>query len=276
MEHSLPLPKYETPPVIEVALSVQFKPLTKLKSPELGLLWAEYKEKFPKAEQHPPLPTAEESFEKRLQRVTVELEFSESASVPRYWFITELGTELVQVQQDKFVFNWRRIGGSDAYPSYSHVRKLFIEQINVFRRFIKREDLGDLEINQCELTYVNHLAGGEGWERFGQLDQVLSTWNASYSDSFLSEPEDVRLAIRHLIPNEAGTPLGRLYTSLEPARRVPDGREIMILTLSARGKPEGEGFDGAMRFLDKGHEWVVRGFTSLTTPNMQKIWRRTQ
>jgi len=32
------------------------------------------------------------------------------------------------------------------------------------------------------------------------------------------------------------------------------------------------GVEDAMAFLDVGHEWVVRGFTSVTTTSMQSKW----
>ena len=39
------------------------------------------------------------------------------------------------------------------------------------------------------------------------------------------------------------------------------------------GSP-GEDIEGAFLFLDIGREWIVRGFTSLTTKDMHKVWRR--
>jgi hypothetical protein len=44
----------------------------------------------------------------------------------------------------------------------------------------------------------------------------------------------------------------------------------------ARGKPLSPDVDGALRFLNIGHEWIVRGFTELTTPEMHSKWDRKQ
>jgi hypothetical protein len=42
-----PFPDFADPPVVEVALSVQFDPLSALRTPQIGLLWAEYRTRFP-------------------------------------------------------------------------------------------------------------------------------------------------------------------------------------------------------------------------------------
>ena len=42
--------------------------------------------------------------------------------------------------------------------------------------------------------------------------------------------------------------------------------------LFARGAPIGDGLEGALAFLDLGHDWLVRAFKSLTTLEMHKEW----
>ncbi len=66
--------------------------------------------------------------------------------------------------------------------------------------------------------------------------------------------------------------MGRLHAELQPARRVSDGSRILVLNLTARGRPLGEGIDGALRFMDRGREWIVRAFTSLTTECQHRVW----
>ena len=55
MTNMHPLPSYENPPVVEVALSVQFEGPQTLRTPELGLFWQGLRDRFPKLEEHPPL-----------------------------------------------------------------------------------------------------------------------------------------------------------------------------------------------------------------------------
>jgi hypothetical protein len=43
---SKPLPEFDNPPVVEVALSVQFEALATLRTPQIGLLWQEFRDRF--------------------------------------------------------------------------------------------------------------------------------------------------------------------------------------------------------------------------------------
>ncbi len=274
MSNSRPnLPDFTDPPVIEVALSVQFDPLAALRTPQIGLLWVEFRDRFPRMEEHPPRnPVIERFGVQRPPKASVQLETK--LPVPRCWFLNETGTELIQVQQDRFVHNWRKVGDGDEYPRYEHVRRTFSTELDAFRKFLTREHLGELAPNQCEVTYVNHIVSGEGWQRHGQLGEVVTVWASRYSDAFLSELEDVNFAVRYIIPDSGGNPLGRLHVRVDSAYRTSDNKPIFVMKLTARGRPDGEGIEGVFSFLDLGREWIVRGFTSVTSPQMHEIWGR--
>ena len=46
---------------------------------------------------------------------------------PRFWFVNESGNELVQVQRDRFIRNWRKTEGQPGYPSYDNLREAFAD-----------------------------------------------------------------------------------------------------------------------------------------------------
>jgi len=52
------VPEYAKPPVVEVACAVQFDPITDRHAGRLGTLWGEFRDRYPRVEQHPPLPVA--------------------------------------------------------------------------------------------------------------------------------------------------------------------------------------------------------------------------
>ena len=271
-----PRPSYENPPVVEVALSVQFEPIKALRTPQLGLLWQEFRDRFPVIEEHPPLEPVIERFGglPRASRGTVQFQMLDTPPVPRCWFLNNEGTELIQVQPDRFIHNWRKKTGEEEYPRYERLRETFASELKVFCRFLDNQSLGQFSPNQCEVTYVNHVLSGEGWQDLAELGKVLTVFDLRYSDSFLSQPEDARLAARYIIRDDKGEPLGRLHVVAEPAYRTSDGRSMFALNLTARGRPVSEGIEGVLGFLDIGREWVVRGFTSITTVEMHKVWRR--
>lgn len=273
-EVSQPLPEFDRPPVVEVALSVQFETLPNLRTPQIGLLWQQFRDRFPKTEEHPPLDSAFERFGvPTTPKGAVWFQMLAAPPLPRCWFLNEAGTELVQVQRDRFVHNWRKAGDQDEYPRYERVRQTFETELNRFGEFLSREQIGELVPNQCEITYVNHIAPGEGWSSHGQLANVLNLFSLKYTDEFRPTPEDAKLSVRFVIPN-GNDPLGRLHVAVEPVYRSVDEVPLFALTLTARGRPVAPGVAGALGFIDTGREWVVRTFASITTPQMHQVWRR--
>lgn len=273
-----PLPDFADPPVVEVALSVQFEPLTALRTPQLGLLWQKFRERFPKIEEHTPLDPMMERFGvSGPPKPSVQFQMMRRPPVPRCWFLNKPGTELIQIQQDRFAHNWRKTderGVQVEYARYKHIRASFRSEMDEFAEFVAQENLGVLQANQCEVTYVNHIAAGSGWEKHGELEKILPLFQARYTDEFLPELEEARVGGAYVIPGSDTKPLGRLRFSIDSAYRRASDKPIMVLNLVARGRPDGDGMDGVMRFLDIGHEWIVRGFAAMTTPEMHKIWGR--
>ena len=272
------LPDFSNPPVVEVALAVQFEPLTELRTPQIGLLWANFRDRFPKIEEHPPLDPMMERFgAPGPPKPSVHFEMMRRPPVPRCWFVSADGTELIQIQQDRFAHNWRKTSASGEpveYARYKHIRAGFRDELHDFAKFVTLEQLGALKPNQCELTYVNHIVSGPGWQHHGELGKILTLFETRYTDEFLPDLEEARVASAYVIPGPDGKPLGRLRLSIDSAYRRADNYPIMVLNLVARGRPDGTGTEGVMKFLDTGHEWIVRGFAAITTPEMHKIWGR--
>ena len=92
--------------MVERALGIQFEPLARLDTAQLGLIWQRFRDRFPRTETHPPLPPAVERFEGwRPFQLEVQIEVAEAPPVPRLWLLDEAGTELIQVQPDRFLRN---------------------------------------------------------------------------------------------------------------------------------------------------------------------------
>jgi len=266
-----PLPQFANPPVCEVAISVQFERLGELRTPHVGLLWEEYKQHgLTRVEEHAPLQPELELFGSEI--FSPHFEVTDVPPVPRVWFINAGGTELVQVQQDRFVHNWRRPVGEGDYPRYTSIRKRFVEDLNVFEEFLARNSLGLLRPIQCEITYVNPIPLQDGPSP-GRADRILKVVAPPIEMDFLPEPEGIGLRLVYLMHNEEGGPIGRLRVLGDPVLGL-DRRPLFMLQLAARGKPEGQTREGIMRFMDRGHEWIVRGFADLTTKEMHERWRK--
>lgn len=273
-----PLPDFKHPPVVEVALSVQFDTLP-MRAAHVGLLWSEFKGDFPKLQDKPPLKEVFETFgTPAFQQPRIEAKFLDMYPPPRCWFLNDKEDELIQIQQDRFIHNWRKVGDEDVdeYPRYETIRKKFVDELRHFEAFVEEHDLGSLEANQCEITYVNRISPAGVWSGHGQLDHVLTIISGDTSDDFLPTPEDIKVAVRYIIKDEHDKPIGRLHLRAEPTFTDPENEPAITLTLTARGKPLGLGVSGIMDFLDIGREQIVRGFTSITTQRMhgKEAWER--
>ena len=271
------LPEYEKPPVVEVALGVQFETVEALHAAQLGSVWQAFRKRFPKSEEHPPLEPAFEKLGTRPEKERgVRFEVLAALPTPRLWFLNESGNELVQVQQNRFIRNWRKRTDGDEYPRYSHIRECFREDFEIFRSLVDGEEWGAIEPNQCEVTYVNVIPAGEGWQKHAELGKVCTLFTSQYSDEGAGDLEEAAVSGKYVLKDDALRPVGRLHFAINPAIRLSDQTPALRLTLTARGAPLGESIDGVLGFLDQGHDAIVKTFTSITTPEMHKIWKRTQ
>lgn len=262
------LPAFERPPVIESLMGVQFIPLERFSGIYAGLFWTDIRSSYPTSESKAALVPMTEDFGVIPPQIGIQLVTEPEF---RYWFIDNSSTQLIQIQKDRFIRNWRRVKPDDLYPHYDTLRPKFEQDWQRFCNFLERERFGRPDINQCEVTYVNHIPKGVGWEKFGEVDKVVTLLSPAEARTFLPPPEIIHLNCRYLM----GEKQGRLHATIQPALRQQDGTEVLQLTLTAQGRPASTEVADVLTWFDMGHEWIVRGFADLTTPDMHRAWRRT-
>jgi len=261
------LPDFSNPPVVETVLSVQFDRLAALRTVHFGLYWNEVRSRFPKSEERPELPPIDERFPPPPRpAVGIQFEAFENPPIPRFWFIDAGGTELIQVQRDRFIKNWRKVGEGDEYPRYESVKEGFERDFADYREFIARNELGTVRINQCEVTYINHIVAGAGWTTYSDIEKVFTVWRQPVG-THPGCAEGLSFRAQFPILGQGGVFIGRLYASLQSAQRLQDGVPMFVLELTARGIL-GDNTD----FFNIGREWIVRSFKELTTAEMHRIW----
>lgn len=261
---------FATPPVVETVLGVQFTPLP-FSIPHFGLYWSHIRSEFPRYRVLPPLGHVREQFGtppgSTSRKLGIELVQDPDL---RCWFLDNEGNQIIQIQRDRFIYNWQKISGNEVYPRYEKVRTKFEAEWKRFQDFLIQEEFGKPDVNQCEVTYVNHLEYEKGWKSFGELNKVISCWSGKHSGTFLPHPEKVTMNVNYLLPDNQG----RMYVSLEPVIRTRDAKEVLQLNLTVRGAPSSSNSTGVLQWLDVGRQWVVEGFTDFTTDAMHKVWGR--
>lgn len=258
--------QFESPPVAEVACGVMFSP--NIKTVHIGLLWQRFQNEFPRIEEAVPIPRVIEGPANALEQ-QIELNFSALPELRRTWFLNQSGGALIQVQEDRFLFNWKRVEGTDSYPSYHQVIAQFEKHFSTFCAFFREANLGALQLRQFELTYINIIGEHNGLGSVG-FDAALRDHVRSPGERFLPEPEARNWTTNYLLPNN----LGRLHVSAQNATMIASKEKVMRLELVARGRPTETDEKSRRAWFDVAHEWITHGFTDVTVPALHKSWGR--
>jgi uncharacterized protein (TIGR04255 family) len=99
----------------------------------------------------------------------------------RHWFETEDGEHLVQFQQDRILHNWRKRSPQMKYPRYEPLRKTFMAEVGKLDAFFRKEGIGELRPNQCEVTYINTITLPNGLNPQQHLAQITPLWAGNLS-----------------------------------------------------------------------------------------------
>jgi uncharacterized protein (TIGR04255 family) len=258
--------RYDHPPVIEVVCGVLFGALPRLRTAHVGVFWDKVRRQFPRAEEAPPLSAVIES---TTGTPWLEIALGVVPPFPRSWFLSEDDHRLIQLQRDRFLYNWRRSSPDDgSYPSYDTIMVDFERLWSEFREFVSVENLGELAARQLELTYVSVIPEAS----IPDHDPVfVDHARESSLTRFLPIPESFEWRTSYLLPDDCG----RLHMLASSAREIATGAPIRRLETTARGINDAAAAGDMRNWFDLAHEWVVRGFADVTTERMQTdVWRR--
>lgn len=261
------LPDYKSPPLNEVVLGVQFNQPAGYQQIRAGEVWALYRPKYPLVEEQPPLPPSFEIFGGRPANV-LQIGFATGATHDRFWFLSESKDELIQFQADRLLHNWRKVGdGMNPYPRFERMIEKFRLELQTLETYFATLALQKLTVNQCEVSYINHIILGDNpnpdaWLRFLTLCDA-------------SRPDDISVGIRRVLKDKDAKPLGRLTIEANSGF-TPKGEQILVVTLTVRGAPQGTTISDAIKFICDGRDTIITTFAEITTDSAQKIWERVQ
>ncbi len=262
-------PKFSSPPVIETVMGVEFVPIEGWSIPHFGLFWERLRSRLPRVEVHPPIASLVETVGQLAPQPGTRIEFAQPGEV-RCWFLNADGSHLVQIQNDRLIFNWRK-RGNEAYPGFEEVvRPSFVDYWSSFIDFVSSERLPEPKVIQCELSYVNHIHKGEGWSTICEWRDVFGVIASPDNAVLLHNPESVAFSCAYLLPENRG----RLRVEAKHAVRKQDGEETIALSVVSRGRPDSSTLDAILDWFDVGRNWVVQGFADITTEAMHKRWGR--
>jgi uncharacterized protein (TIGR04255 family) len=241
-----------------------------------GVFWTRIRGRYPKVSEQPPLEPVFETFggtaiRPMLQQIRINTLLK--PPVPRFVFEAAEGQDLVQVQQDRIMHNWRRVQDSDVYPRYESVRAHLKADIDEFSAFLAEEKLGEFKPNQCEVAYINVITLDPSADPHREVSRVMTIANQWPTGDNLPVLENTLIQTRTIYQRE-GEPTCRLYLQLQPVLIGEKGTPAVQLDLTARGKPNGDSLDEVFALLDFAREGIVRTFTAVTTRDLHNVWGR--
>lgn len=269
-ERSEPAPvKFKRPPVVEVVCGVLFTVPQPLKSSHVGAFWEQVRKEFPRVEDAAPLAAVVEE----PGRTTPEYQFTNMPPLRRSWLISGGGEHLIQLQEDRFLFNWKRASDDTSYPSFLVVREHFEKHLAGFVAFCEKIGIGKPSYRQFELSYVNQISSANGLDAV-TLDRLLIDHVRDHSrERFLPSPEAINWVTAYQLPDGQG----RLHVAAQSATDLSVNARLVRLDLTARGITSDHTDAGRKTWFDLAHEWITRGFADITASELQtdQYWQRT-
>ena len=255
---------FEAPPINEVVCGLMFEPVQELLTPYLGSLWERYKPAFSACKELAPLSTVIEG----TAVGEIELQVLDLPPMPRIWFEDPEGNGLIQVQRERFHYNWRRRSSEDEYPHFETVYALFKEKLAIFRCFLGELRTSELVLKQFELTYINLIDLSERPNSVLDLGEVFSDFSWRRHEGRL-EPESANWRVVFRLPGGHG----RLDVTVRSAVRTSDGKPMILFDLTARGIGDDRTLEGIDDWFRMAHNTIVRAFVELTSRDIQKaVW----
>lgn len=264
MKRPIDLPDYDAPPLAEVVLGVQFIPPKGYQQIYAKDVWNLFINDFPEVKEVDALPPSFETF--GLPNVKgSKIELRSGASHDRFWFLSEDDSELLQFQQDRLVHNWRKVNGeNNSYPRFENiVEKYESELFTLNNYFSEKFSSKDLEINQCELTYVNRISLSES-------SQLLHDW-VSIVNPTAMEFENISFTTQKDLEKDDGEPYGRLLCVCSKGIDI-NMKPFIDLRITVKGAPAQTNIKEALNFLANARNEIVYCFDKITTQYAHDQW----
>lgn len=259
-----PKPSFKNPPLIEVVAGVQFENPLGFKTLDLADVWEGFdKKKFPKYREMPPLDPI-------LENNVQLIDFRNIPPMRRFWFEDSDDSALIQVQEDRLIYNWKRPEKNyeeiNCYPRYENVIEDFFKYFSVFQEVLKAKDVTNLNPSFLELSYINLI--DLPTEGLSAIEKIFRDMRWGAGDRILPVAENVRSRRFFEIPD---LPL-KLVADITTRQKKRDGKVVLQYELSVRGPVKDISMETMREWFDNARLWITFGFLDTTTDSMHKKW----
>lgn len=244
---------FENPPVDEVVIGVSFEPLKKFTAPLTNDFWdAIGRDVFVSIEQQSSL----------IAPSSPGFEPTEIPPFLRLWFLDKTKNNLVQLQYDKFFFNWRKLEATD-YIRYKNISESFFKYFERFIKFTQNKNIGALKITGCEVSYINNIElNGES-----SPSKYLGTVFKDIKWSLTKIPEPQGFGFNYGFKIDEQT---RAIVKISSAVHSDSEEKLIRMDITVKGRPDDSSIDGLKKWCKHAHDVVMKCFEDFTTNDIQK------
>ena len=252
---------FENPPISEVVMATYLNPsLVDFRSQHVGRFWERIRHEFPVVRQQIPVG------------VGPDIGPEEPFPMPRYWFIAQDEINLVQIQKNAFIFNWRR-AGSNRYPRYHReIKPGFDRFYGELETFLRTEvDVPEISIDLCELTYVNPVEQGNYWAGPRDTQMVIPSFSTLSLGAEVSTEPDFNCQFIYTVTHDMQ--LGVTVRNAVVPQRSNEPALMFEIKASARLGQASKAV--ADSWFERAHDAIVNCFVGMTSKDIQReYWGR--
>ena len=250
---------FKNPPIIELICGVQYD-IANYNFILESDFYSQVKQSYPIIEVNQPLGPVFDKFSKVLD--------SDYEPRPpffkRYFFIDETRSKLIQLQEGRYLFNWRKLEGQETiYPTFRNVYNEFYANWSLLEKVFQSHKI-EYSINQLELTYIDHIPVEEFNPEIAKIDDIFVFFNNTGQLNNINS-----LNIGFSIPiNDL---FGHINIKLNTAIRKKDQKGVIVLDSTLRGMM-GNKINSIDEWFSKAHDLTINLFVELLTDNAKQKW----
>ncbi len=273
MQRPADLPKFDRPPIDEVAVGVYFSLISGFGDLGPVLIWERLKDEYPQLSSQPRLELTEPEPNLPLALMPQSPVFQLMASPPpRTWLTSSDERDVIQIQNDLLLANWRKRKGS-SYPQLEAVVRRWRKAFETYGDVAEAQGWDRPLPKVVELTYINII---DDLEPVDFLRYAAMTHLEHVSDG---DAEVQAWTARYRLRDRASGYIGRLSVEYQKVLRPNNGGWVAPHQLSFVSRMALSGaateHDILQRIADC-RQAIVWAFTDLTTPKAHEHWGRVQ
>ena len=248
----------ENPPINEVVIAVYFgSQLVDFRSQHVGLFWKRIRDEFPVVRQQFPVG------------IGTGVGPEETFPMPRYWFVAHDEVNLVQVEKNAFMLNWRR-RGNNVYPGFQGVKSNFDRLYGEFEDFLKFDvDTSEVMVELCELTYIDVIPQCEYWRKPGDTSALIPSFSNLYADFDVTFGD---FDCRYVVHSGHDVTLSKRIWTINKAGQ--SGLPALGIEMKATNRFASVRKTGTDDWFWRAHDETLKHFMNLTSEDIQRDhWR---